>query len=159
ISAAYHAILVWGGLRGGLALALVLTLPQTLVERSELLALATAVVLSTLILNALTTAPLLRSLGLTALTAHEEAFFHRSLHQVLSGVFSTLRQATLHGRLSTQLLAEVETRLVAPVLKPGADEQARFDVQQMLLSEQQYYNRQVENGVLSKAAYRHLTTQ
>ena len=29
----------------------------------------------------------------------------------------------------------------------------------MLLSEQQYYNRQVENGVLSKAAYRHLTAQ
>jgi Na+:H+ antiporter len=159
ISAAYNAIMVWGGLRGGLALALVLTLPQTLVERSELLALATAVVLSTLILNALTTAPLLRSFGLTALTAHEEAFFHRSLHQVLSGVFSALRQATLHGSLSTQLLAEVETHLVAPVLKPGADEHALFDVQQMLLSEQRYYNRQVENGVLSKAAYRHLTTQ
>src|SRR5262249_21149100 len=113
----------------------------------------------TLILNALTVAPLVRALGLTTLTGHEEAFLHRSLHQVLHGVFSTLRQATLHGSLSTQLLTEVETHLVAPVLTPGVDEHARFDVQQMLLSEQQYYNRQVENGVLSKAAYRHLTAQ
>ncbi len=159
ISAAYNAILVWGGLRGALALALVLTLPETLVERSELLALATAVVLSTLILNALTTAPLLRYVGLTALTIHEEAFFHRSLHQVLSDVFGTLRQAALHGGLSTQLVTELETHMVAPILEPGADAHALFDVQQMLLSEQQYYNRQVENGVLSKAAYRHLTAQ
>ena len=157
ISAAYNAILVWGGLRGGLALALVLTLPATLVERPQLLALATAVVLATLILNALTTAPLLRSLGLTALTAHEEIFFHRSLHQVLSGVFGNLRQAALHGSLSTQLLAELETHLVAPILKPSIDEHTLFDVQQMLLAEQQYYNQQVEHGVLSKAAYRQLT--
>src|SRR5262249_29596435 len=159
VSAAYNAILVWGGLRGGLALALVLTLPQPLVERSHLLALATAVVLSTLILNALTTAPLLRSLRLTALSVYEEAFFHRCLYQVLRDVFATLRQAALHGSLSTPLVAELETHLVAPILKPGADEHALFDVQQMLLSEQQYYNRQVENGVLSKAAYRQLTSQ
>src|SRR5262249_21208068 len=95
--------------------------------------------------------------GLTALTAHEEIFFHRSLHQVLSGVFGNLRQAALHGSLSTPLLAELETHLVAPILKPGADEHALFDVPQMLLSEQQYYNQQVENGVLWKAAYRQLT--
>src|SRR5262249_37306581 len=97
--------------------------------------------------------------GLTALSIYEEAFFHRSLHQVLSGVFDTLRQAAFHGSLSTPLVAELETHLVAPVLKPDADGHAPFDGQQMVLSGQQYYNRQVENGVLSKVAYRQLTAQ
>jgi CRP-like cAMP-binding protein len=87
----------------------------------------------------------------------EEIFFHRSLQQVLSGVFGNLRQAALHGSLATQLLSELETHLVAPILKPSTDEHTLFDVQQMLLAEQQYYNQQVEHGVLSKAAYRQLT--
>src|SRR5262249_11916282 len=90
---------------------------------------------------------------------YEEAFFHRSLYQVLRGVFDTLHQAALHGSLSAPLMAELETHLVAPILKSGADEHALFDVQQMLLSEQQYYNRQRENAVLSKAASRQLTAQ
>ena len=63
-SAAYQAVLVWGGLRGAVALALVLSLDPTFPERDLLLALAVGAVLVTLLVQATTIRPLLSWLGL-----------------------------------------------------------------------------------------------
>jgi len=49
-----EAVLVWGGLRGGVALALALALPEELAERELLVTLTGGVVLATLLLNATT---------------------------------------------------------------------------------------------------------
>ena len=49
-----EAVLVWGGLRGGVALALALALPEELPERDLLVAMTGGVVLATLLLNATT---------------------------------------------------------------------------------------------------------
>lgn len=49
-----EAVLIWGGLRGGVALALALALPETLADRDQLVALTGGVVLATLLLNATT---------------------------------------------------------------------------------------------------------
>ncbi len=49
-----EAVLIWGGLRGGVALALALALPEELAERELLVALTGGVVLATLLLNATT---------------------------------------------------------------------------------------------------------
>ena len=59
-----EAVLVWGGLRGGVALALALALPQELAERELLVALTGGVVLATLLLNATTIRWLVSRLGL-----------------------------------------------------------------------------------------------
>ena len=59
-----EAVLVWGGLRGGVALALALALPEELAERDMLVALTGGVVLATLLLNATTMGPLVHRLGL-----------------------------------------------------------------------------------------------
>ena len=59
-----EAVLVWGGLRGGVALALALALPEELAEREMLVAMTGGVVLVTLMLNATTIAPLVHRLGL-----------------------------------------------------------------------------------------------
>lgn len=56
------AVLVWGGLRGGVALAL--ALPEELPQREMFIAMAGGVVLATLILNATTIETLVRYLGL-----------------------------------------------------------------------------------------------
>lgn len=59
-----EAVLVWGGLRGGIALALALALPEELAERDQLVALTGGVVLATLLLNATTIGWLVHRLGL-----------------------------------------------------------------------------------------------
>ncbi|MDP9375101.1 MAG: Na+/H+ antiporter [Chloroflexota bacterium] len=71
----YRHVMVWGGLRGALSLALVLSLPFSVAngapfpERSLLLAMTFGVVGTSLLLQGLTMAPLLRRLGLA--TEHE----------------------------------------------------------------------------------------
>ena len=62
-------VIGWGGMRGAISLAIVLTIPTTLngapfTERSTLIFLAAIVVMATLIGQGLTLAPLLRVLGL-----------------------------------------------------------------------------------------------
>ncbi len=59
-----EAVLIWGGLRGGVALALALALPDELPERDLLVALTGGVVLATLLLNATTIRWLVSRLGL-----------------------------------------------------------------------------------------------
>ncbi len=59
-----EAVLIWGGLRGGVALALALALPEELAERELLVALTGGVVLATLLVNATTIQWLVSRLGL-----------------------------------------------------------------------------------------------
>lgn len=57
-------VLVWGGLRGGVALALALALPAELELREEFVVMTGGVVLATLLLNATTISTLVHRLGL-----------------------------------------------------------------------------------------------
>ena len=61
----YQHILVWGGLRGALALVLALTLPDTVAERREIIIAAFAVVAFSIFVQGLTISPIIRVLGLT----------------------------------------------------------------------------------------------
>ena len=58
----HQHVLFWGGLRGALALALALGLPQELPHREELVASALAVVAFSIFVQGLTMSPLLRRL-------------------------------------------------------------------------------------------------
>jgi CPA1 family monovalent cation:H+ antiporter len=62
VSSAHQHVLFWGGLRGALALALVLGLPQTIPGRNAIVRVAFAVVAFSIFVQGLTIAPLLRRL-------------------------------------------------------------------------------------------------
>lgn len=66
------AVLVWGGLRGGVALALALALPPQLPERDLFVALTAGVVVATLLLNATTISTLVHLLGMDRPTRAEQ---------------------------------------------------------------------------------------
>ncbi|MDP9353541.1 MAG: cation:proton antiporter, partial [Chloroflexota bacterium] len=59
-----EAVLIWGGLRGGVALALALALPEELPQRETFVAMTGGVVLATLLFNATTIGALVRRLRL-----------------------------------------------------------------------------------------------
>ena len=60
----YQHVLVWGGLRGALALALALALPASLPERTAIVTVAFVVVAFSVLVQGLTMAPLIDRLGL-----------------------------------------------------------------------------------------------
>lgn len=66
-------IMWWGGLKGGLAIAIVLSLPEALEGRQLLLDMTLGVVIFTLLINAPTIKPLMNRLGLNELNEDERA--------------------------------------------------------------------------------------
>lgn len=63
IAAAHQHVLVWGGLRGALALALALGLPSELPRAGEIVTVSLAVVVFSILVQGLTITPLMRRLG------------------------------------------------------------------------------------------------
>jgi monovalent cation:H+ antiporter, CPA1 family len=64
ISLADQTVLWWGGLRGSVSIALALSVPDAMIDRENIIATVFGVVLFTLLVQGLTTKPLLEKLGL-----------------------------------------------------------------------------------------------
>jgi CPA1 family monovalent cation:H+ antiporter len=79
VSVGERHILWWGGLKGGLAIAIVLATPEDLPGRALLLDLTLGVVLFTLLVNAPTIRPLMRWLGLDRLSEDERTELRQSI--------------------------------------------------------------------------------
>lgn len=73
VSLKHQHILVWGGLRGALALALALGLPETVPLRDEIVSVAFAVVAFSVVVQGMTMVPFLRRMGEIGPKAKEEA--------------------------------------------------------------------------------------
>ncbi len=79
VSLGERHIMCWGGLKGGLAIAIALSLPEDLPVRQSLIELTLGVVLFTLLVNAPTIRPLIRRLGIDRLTDGERSELGRGL--------------------------------------------------------------------------------
>lgn len=73
VSMGERHIMWWGGLKGGLAIAIVLSIPESLPSRDLLINLTLGVVLFTLMVNAWSIRPLMKKLKLDQLTDDEQA--------------------------------------------------------------------------------------
>src|SRR5262249_38866943 len=106
IGLAYQTVLFWGGLRGGLALGLVLLLPEGFPHKQLFAVLAIAVVASTLLINALTTRGVLRVLRLDQLEPADQRFYVEALDLAQDAAFEQLSRAADTGGLSPALVEQ-----------------------------------------------------
>ncbi len=163
ISIAYQVILTWGGLRGGLAMALVLTLPADFPFKQLFLALAAAIVLATLLVNALTIKPIMHVLKVDRLNPADEGFYLKTLDLLGGSVFDPLVRAAHSGSISSSLVEErriaYEEAIKASAKSLGHGDAAgevvdlMFGLYSLLLFEKRYYDEALENGILSRQAY------
>ena len=73
LPATYQHVLVWGGLRGAVGLALALAVPDTVAERSEIVVLTFGVVAFSIFVQGLTMPPLIRRWKLTRPVGDDDA--------------------------------------------------------------------------------------
>jgi len=163
ISLAYQVVLCWGGLRGGLALGLVLLLPAGFPHKQHFEVLAIAVVTATLLINALTTRGVLHVLKLDQLEPGDQHFYAEALTLAQTSAFEQLARAVDTGGLSPALVEQQRTRAgeaaeAARTTGDMCDEEPdlRFTVSFLLLEERRVYDLRVADGTLSKDAYREL---
>lgn len=82
VSSKHQHILVWGGLRGALALALSLGLPESIPFRAEIITISFAVVAFSVVVQGLTITPLMRKLGLLDKTENEGGSGNKSESEI-----------------------------------------------------------------------------
>jgi CPA1 family monovalent cation:H+ antiporter len=85
-------LLWWGGLKGGLAFAIVLSIPESLPQRQLLIDMTVGVVLFTLLVNASTIRPLIRRLGMDRLTDDEKGELQHGIAVARSSTGDVLGQ-------------------------------------------------------------------
>lgn len=109
-------IMWWGGLKGGLAIAIVLSIPNELPGRDLLLDMTLGVVLFSLLVNAPTIRPLMHKLGIDRLSDDERAEFKHALNkaeQHASGILQKLNRNGLVSSSTQQLVARKTAKVFA----------------------------------------------
>jgi CPA1 family monovalent cation:H+ antiporter len=108
VSVSERHIMWWGGLKGGLAIAIVLSIPDTLAEKQLLIELTVGVVLASLLINATTIHHLIHWLKIDRLSSSEWAEFQQNREKVKRSVFDILQSFAEMHLLNTEMQNSVE---------------------------------------------------
>jgi monovalent cation:H+ antiporter, CPA1 family len=116
ISFATQTVLWWGGLRGSVSVALALSVPESLAQREEIIAVVFGVMLFTLLVQGLTTQPLLAWLNLLGdqptRKKHTELVAHRvALNRVLDRLNQLIERQEIDEELARYQIALVSAQL------------------------------------------------
>ena len=150
-------IMFWGGLKGGLAIAIVLSLPVDLPNRELLIHLTLGVVLFTMLVNAPTIRPLIRSLGIDKLSIDELAEVKRGVIGARHEVDRILNRFRASGLLSKAGLHTVrdETTNILNQWLPEVigDDELRHHRLSALNAEVQEMDNLFKAGVINQYSY------
>ena len=113
ISMAERHIMWWGGLKGGLAIAIVLSIPESLPGRDLLINLTLGVVLFTLMVNAWSIRPLMHRLKLDRLSDDEQSELEQGLSRASRSSAKLLNKYVSLGILSNELEQHLKQKLTA----------------------------------------------
>ncbi|MDX1675171.1 MAG: cation:proton antiporter, partial [Longimicrobiales bacterium] len=165
----YQTAIVWGGIRGGTALALALTLPSTYGGRELVVGLTIGVVLSSLFFQGMTLEPVIRLLGLHKVTPLEEYSRDEALLRVKSAGRARVPSLRSGGVISGSVARELEktyraeqqavrdrVELMRQHELVGRQEETRLLRAQMLLAEKRSYRDLFRDGVLSEGVFKDL---
>lgn len=109
-------IMWWGGLKGGLAIAIVLSIPVDIAGRDLLIDMTLGVVIFSLLVNAPTIRPLMHRLGIDKMTEDEKDELKNSLLNVdkeANSILQQLYQAKLISRSTRQLIQKKSQQVFA----------------------------------------------
>jgi Na+:H+ antiporter len=107
VSMGERHIMWWGGLKGGLAIAIVLSIPVDMPGRESILYITLGVVLFSLLVNASTIRPLMKKLGFDKFTNEEVAELKHGLiqsQQYAENILNSFHSADLISRSTLQLI-------------------------------------------------------
>ena len=105
---AWSVILTWGGLRGGLSMVLVLSLPKDFPHRELLVSMTFGVIIISILVHGLTISPLLRRLGITR--GHQERAAYELTRGKLQAAHAALEEIDQMSRvhfINSDLLASL----------------------------------------------------
>ena len=111
ISWAERHIIWWGGLKGGLAIAIVMAIPETVPEKQLLVTLTLGVVVISLLVNASTIRWLMHYLKMDELGKTEQAELKQSMQQVTQSVDKVLHSFESLHLLDNAMESSVEYKL------------------------------------------------
>jgi monovalent cation:H+ antiporter, CPA1 family len=152
------AVVVWGGLRGGVALALALALPEALAERDLFIAMAAGVVLATLLVNATTLPFVLHFLHLDEPRRSDEHLSAMARLLAVKAARDRLAELDLHDDLIEAHLnvAEVDAQEQLATADLAESEQVEVLVMRGLHIERETYQGLADAGLLAPIATRTL---
>ena len=162
VPTAWQHVLVWGGIHGGVSMALALGLDSDFPHRTQILAMTFGVVAFSIVVQGLTIQPLMRRLGIR-MGQEDEYDRAKVRHMALSSALEELEG--LHGRhvISTlvykrlraeweQQIAEARQRIEAMHLtdRTRADEEIKVAKAELLTAEKTAVQRAVTEGLISQ---------
>jgi CPA1 family monovalent cation:H+ antiporter len=167
VSMVYQVIIYWGGLRGAIAMAIVLSLPDFAL-RDTLIVLVMGAVLFTLLFQGLTMEPLVKKLGLTELHLSDQlALLERDLiadSEALQRIQQLQSQGLFSRRIAYHLQKTCEQEIrqgkqqLEELRKKELDQSQERDLLYLrcFSEERLLYNTMYNEGHLSEKAYREL---
>lgn len=105
-------IMWWGGLKGGLAIAMVLSIPESLAQRQLLIDLTAGVVMFTLLVNAPSIRVLIRRFGIDKLTDFQRNELQLGIYRVSNSIDNSLDEL-----VSSELISDRQQKVIGNALK------------------------------------------
>ena len=112
----WSVVMTWGGLRGALSMVLALALPASFPNRETIITITFGVVLTSLLLQGLTMAPLLRRLGVGGARRGREDYerlngTRRAAVAALDALDEMVRRGRVHQEVAAPIRADYERRV------------------------------------------------
>jgi CPA1 family monovalent cation:H+ antiporter len=161
---AWSVILTWGGLRGGLPMVLVLSLPRDFPHQELLVSMTFGVVILSILVHGLTMSPLLRRLGIVR--GHQEHAAYELTRGKLQAAHAALEEIDRMSRIhftNPDVLASLRREYEQKVKHDNAAMDELHIEKQQLHAEEAQWARQhlllVEKGVVADAFHHGSLTQ